>query len=413
MRLKVGSIIYQTSDSKGQELVAQNIVREFNRQNHQAFLITSPYHDDRIVIDHDVIQRNLRGYIREDSWRPDIPLIRVDGYRGSWPPRRIMFRNFVDIVSKISEDFDLNVLITHSTLWNGPEDTSKYVAWRRMMKNVGLEQRDIIYCYMPHFQSPDPRHYAPVERAYRMAWNSLVLPQIFRTANLLLVVSPAEQETMVRLGAPPEQCILFPGGVDSESFNHYRRSGSDIRDKYSIPGRAKLVTFIGTLENRKNPLGVAKVARGLSTLKDVHFVIAGRPGDQFTRLKLETRDLKNVTIIGELSDREKVQFMKTSYLNLIMSRLEALGLTQLEFMYNGVPVITSAVGGQGWIVRDGLDGVHLKGPEDIEGACVVIRKLVSREESWLRMSKSASKRAREFTLTKLIRRLETRLAKFL
>jgi D-inositol-3-phosphate glycosyltransferase len=65
--------------------------------------------------------------------------------------------------------------------------------------------------------------------------------------------------------------------------------------------------------------------------------------------------LPNVTYLGEIDEKDKIQLIKVSYLNIIMSRLEALGIAQLEFMYFGVPVITSATGGQSWVVQDGVD----------------------------------------------------------
>ena len=58
-----------------------------------------------------------------------------------------------------------------------------------------------------------------------------------------------------------------------------------------------------------------------------------------------------------------------------MSRSESLGIAQLEFMSAGVPVITSGVGGQSWIVGDGSNGIVLDGPEDAKGAADAITRL--------------------------------------
>ena len=78
--------------------------------------------------------------------------------------------------------------------------------------------------------------------------------------------------------------------------------------------------------------------------------------------------MPNVTYLGEINEQEKVLLIKASYINIILSRLEALGLTQMEFMYSGVPVVTSGVGGQKWLIHNGVEGLHVSGPEDIEGA---------------------------------------------
>ena len=175
--MRMGVIMYQTSNTKGQELVAQRMVREFIRIGHEAYLITRPYHDGERMVSHYEFERNVDGYLFLEKSAVGVPAILVDGYMSNWPPRRVMFRNFVDALRLIADTFELDVLITHSTLWNGPEETSKFVLWRRTLHNLGLDQRDIIYCHMSHFQEPHPIRYSPVEIAYRTAWNRLALPQ--------------------------------------------------------------------------------------------------------------------------------------------------------------------------------------------------------------------------------------------
>jgi len=408
--MRIGVIMYQTSNTKGQELVAQRMVREFIRIGHEAYLITGPYHDGKRTVSHYEFERNVDGYLFFEKSTVGVPAIQVDGYLSNWPPRRVMFRNFVDALRTIVDRFELDVLITHSTLWNGPEDASKFVLWRRTLHNLGLDQRDIIYCHMSHYQEPHPVRYSPFEGAYRMTWNRLALPQVFHTADLILVISPLSKEVMVKMGAREEQCHLFPGGLDEELYKDYEKVDFEqFREKHEIPENKKIISYVGTIEERKNPLAVLRVARKLLDLHEVHFVIAGHESDQGKQVRNEARELKNVTYTGEISDEEKVQLIRGSYLNILMSRMEALGITQLEFMYAGVPIITSAVGGQRWLVRDKVDGVHVNGSEDIEGAARAIKHLVENREIRDEMSENARQRVQEFTLEKLIRGLEQRL----
>ncbi len=127
--MKVGVIMYQTSRTKGQELVAQRMVKEFRRQGHEAYLITSVYHDQQAVASADEV--NKRGHLQYFDEPLEIPLIRVKSHKENWPPRRIAFADFVANLAKIVDEYGLDVLITHSTLWNGPEETAKFVEWRR------------------------------------------------------------------------------------------------------------------------------------------------------------------------------------------------------------------------------------------------------------------------------------------
>jgi glycosyltransferase involved in cell wall biosynthesis len=399
--------MYQTSKSKGQELVAQRMVREFIKLGHKAYLITSIYHDGMEV----VLSENLRkmdGYLYTEDSELSIPVIRVDSYVARWPPRRIVFRDFISTLEKIVDKFQLDVLITHSTLWNGPEEVAKFIEWRRDMKNMGGYQDPLVFCHMSHFQEPSPKRYSLVERSFRIAWNKLTLPQIFSTANLILVVTTLEKEAKVKMGAKAEKCFLFPGGVDDEMLLRY--VNADVKsffEQLKITESAKIVSYLGSLEERKNPMAVLKVAEKLQERKDIHFIIAGRGDSPYAKKVINTADsLPNVTYLGEVSEQEKMVLIKASHLNILLSQLEALGLAQIEFMYLGVPIITSAVGGQAWLIRNEVEGIHVDGPDDIEGAASAIARLVDNSTLWNTLSSNAKERATSLTMSKLTAELD-------
>ena len=399
--------MYQTSKSKGQELVAQRMVREFIKLGHKAYLITSVYHDGVKV----VLPENLRkidGYLYTEDSELRIPVIRVDSYVARWPPRRIVFRDFISTLERIVEKFQLDVLITHSTLWNGPEEVAKFIEWRRDMKNIGGYEDPLVFCHMSHFQEPSPKRYSLTERSFRIAWNRLTLPQIFSTASLILVVTPLEKEAKVKMGAEAEKCFLFPGGVDDEVFLRYANVDvKSLLERLKIKESAKIVSYLGSLEERKNPLAILKIARKLQERKDIHFIIAGKGNSAYAKKVIETAtSLPNVTYLGEVSEQEKVLLVKASYLNILLSQLEALGLTQLEFMYLGVPVITSAVGGQKWLIRNEVEGIHVNGPDDIEGSVAAITRLVDNSTLWNTLSANARERAMSLTISVLTAELD-------
>lgn len=408
--MNIGVVMYQTSFTKGQELVAQRMTRELVKQGHQAFLITGPYHDNKPIPKYSELERSNEGYLYFQRSEFPFPLIRVNGYVSTWPPRRIMFRDFVDVLGRLSDRFGLDVIISHSTLWNGPEEIATFVEWRRNQKIEGLDVGDVIYCYMPHYHPPDTIHYSTIERAFRIAWNHMIFPGIFRTADIVLCTTPIEKYQMVAMGAMAERCHIYPGGVDEEPFQKYEsKDPAGFLERHSIPPDAKLVTYVGTLEERKNPLAVVRIAEMSSKLEDVHFVIAGYPLKQQRQVRKGAEKLRNLSYVGEISEEDKVALMRASYINLLLSRMEALGLTQLEFMYCGVPVITSAVGGQKWLVRDGVDGIHVSGPDDLKGAAEAIKTLANNPALRDELSMNAMNRGKEFTMTKITADLSSRL----
>jgi D-inositol-3-phosphate glycosyltransferase len=411
MQKRIGVLMYQTSTSKGQELVAQRMVRDFISIGHEAYLITSLYHDGAEVISPKSLTE-AKGYVKVEDPELGIPVIRVASYVIKWPRRRISFKDFIHVLERIVDEFKLNVLITHSTLWNGPEEVAKFVAWRRYMKDLGGYVDPIVFCHMSHFQEPSQKHYPLLERTFRMAWNRLSLSQILKTANLVLVVTPIEKDTKIKMGAAPKKCFLFPSGVDEEPFLRFAAADpKDFLRQHKISKEVKLVTYLGSIEERKNPLTILRVAELLRERRDIQFVIAGRGETRYSEtLKETSKQLPNVTYLGELDEKDKILLIKSSYINILMSKVEALGLTQMEFMYMGVPVVTSGVGGQSWLVRNRQEGIHTKGPEDATGAAKAIRTLVDSPDTWNRLSAKAKEKARNMTSQKIIRELDDALS---
>jgi len=405
--MKFYSVMYQTSNSKGQELVAQRMVKWARRLGHEAWLVTSVYHDGKAVVPLDAVLKGEEGYlVREEDPAVGLPVIRVDSFKTFWPPRRVMFRDFITVLRRIDERLGIDFIVTHSTLWNGPEEVSRWVMWKKLMRGLGEAVGTTVYGHMSHYQPPDPTRYDLVERAYRMAWNVTTLPTIFKAADIVICVTGIEAEEMISYGARPEQVHVFPAGLDDDLAVLIDRARPEVfLERYGV-GRDKLViSYLGTVEERKNPLAVVKVAKRLRRLKDVVFVIAGRPGDQWHEVLREARGLENVVITGELSEEMKASLIKASYLNIIMSKMEALGITQIEFMYGGVPVVSSGVYGQRWLVANGVDGVLVNGPDDIEGAAKAVEELIKNPNKREEMSANARRKASSLLMSKLMEQL--------
>ena len=411
MKKRIGVIMYQTSRTKGQELVAQRMVRYFRNLGNESYLITSVYHDGKETVSEQ--QMGEKGYFLINDVELEIPIIRVASLVSKWPPRRVGFRDIVHTLERIVNDFQLNVLITHSTLWNGPEEVAKFVEWRRNIKALGGYQAPLIFCHMSHFQEPSPKRYSLVERSFRMAWNRLSLRTILRVANLILVVTPYEEEAKVKMGAPKDRILLFPGGIDDVSFSQFSSSDpQEFLKQLGIPTGSKIVAFVGTIESRKNPAAIAEIAEKLTERHDIHFIISGRGDSEYAdTLRKKVEVLSNVKYTGELTEKAKVQLIQNSYLNIILSRMEALGLTQLEFMFEGVPIVTSGVGGQSWIVRNGEEGIQVEGPDDIDGAVNAVTDLADNKSKWQKLSSNAKERASKYTLTNLMQQLDSALTK--
>jgi glycosyltransferase involved in cell wall biosynthesis len=132
-------------------------------------------------------------------------------------------------------------------------------------------------------------------------------------------------------------------------------------------------------------------------------------GDGAERGKLEalTRELdltEQVEFLGERSDVP--QLLKQAGFFVSSSKTEGISLTVLEAMAVGLPVVTTAVGGNPEIVEEGTTG-HLVPSQNPEALAAAIVAMCHKRHEWPAMGRTARVRIEEhFEIRKMIRGYE-------
>ena len=73
---------------------------------------------------------------------------------------------------------------------------------------------------------------------------------------------------MKSAGAEDEKLFLFPGGIDDEEIASLGDEGR-VQWEVRASADAKLVSFLGSVEERKNALQLVDVAKSLSNRDDI------------------------------------------------------------------------------------------------------------------------------------------------
>jgi trehalose synthase len=103
---------------------------------------------------------------------------------------------------------------------------------------------------------------------------------------------------------------------------------------------------------------------------------------------LPTADVEeNATIVNALQRHAAVVVQKSLH--------EGFGLTVTEAMWKARPVVASAVGGIQDQVEDGVSGMLLKDPRDLEAFAGVLRALLGDPERCARLGEAARQRVRD------------------
>ncbi len=140
-----------------------------------------------------------------------------------------------------------------------------------------------------------------------------------------------------------------------------------------------------------NVQGVADDPEGAEVFEDVVEAWRGLPDairDRIHLASLPTDDVQeNAAIVNALQRHASVVVQK--------SLQEGFGLTVTEAMWKGRPVVASAVGGIQDQIEDGVSGVLLEDPEDLEAFAAALCDLLCDPERLAAMGQAAKARAQQ------------------
>ncbi|MEU4780355.1 glycosyltransferase [Micromonospora sp. NPDC023633] len=197
-----------------------------------------------------------------------------------------------------------------------------------------------------------------------------------RAADRVIVQCQDEVGKLVRLGVPRARMTLVPAGVNQELF---RPDGPvAVRD----PARPRIIT-VGRMVEHK---GIQDVVRALPAVPDAECVVIGGPpaellpADGFARrlhaLAESCGVADRVKLLGGLPREELAPWYRSADLLVAAPWYEPFGLTPLEGMACGVPVVGTNVGGIADTVVDGLTG-DLVPPRDPRALGTAVRRLLA------------------------------------
>jgi glycosyltransferase involved in cell wall biosynthesis len=210
------------------------------------------------------------------------------------------------------------------------------------------------------------------------------------------VVAQCQDELgeLLRMGVPRARITLVPSGVDLDRFSPVGPAAP--RD----PARPRVLT-VGRLVERK---GHADLIRALRLVPKAECLVIGGPPVADLKDDPMARRLRELAEAGKVSDRFRLlgqvdaddmpKWYRSADVLVCPPWYEPFGLTPLEAMACGVPVVATAVGGFADTVVDGLTG-DLVRPRDPRALAGAVRRLLGDNMRRLAYATAALDRARQ------------------
>ncbi|MCF0095992.1 glycosyltransferase [Micromonospora sp. MH99] len=217
--------------------------------------------------------------------------------------------------------------------------------------------------------------------------------ELGRSVDRVVAQCRDEVGELVRMGVPRSRMTVVPSGVNLASFSPL----GPVADR--APGRARILT-VGRLVERK---GFQTVVRAMALVPDAECVVAGGPPEGLLETDPYARRLRalaescgvadRVHLVGAVPREEMGRWYRSADLLVAAPWYEPFGLTPLEAMACGVPVVGTAVGGIRDTVVDGTTG-DLVPARDPNALAAAIQRLLDDRIRRFRYATAARERVR-------------------
>lgn len=225
-----------------------------------------------------------------------------------------------------------------------------------------------------------------------------------RRAAATTVLNSSIREQFMTRGVPGSRLEVVPNGVNLERFGDVPEIRiRDVRHTYRFDD-VRTVLFVGTVMPRK---GVTDLVRAMADVvdavdEDVRLVIAGETDldeayTQRIRALIEKHDLDDVVeLVGFVSDEELPALYAAADMFALPSHEEGFGMTAVEAMAAGTPVVATRVGGMPWVLENG-DAGRLVDVGAVSAMATEITTILDDANGKERMTEHARERARDFS----------------
>ncbi|MER7008773.1 glycosyltransferase [Dactylosporangium sp. NPDC000555] len=232
-------------------------------------------------------------------------------------------------------------------------------------------------------------------------------PRIGRTADRVVAQCADEVGELIRLDVPRARIALVPSGVDVARFTP--KGPIALR-----PTARRRILSVGRLVERK---GFDDLIRALPLVPGAECVIAGGPPGDALSTDAEAARLLDVaascgvadrvTLAGQVAAADMPAWYRSADVVAAVPWYEPFGLTPLEAMACGRPVVAAAVGGLMDTVVDGVTG-DLVPPRDPRSLGAALRRLLGDDLRRLTYGAAGHERARQrYSWLRTAEQLET------
>ncbi|HEX5164521.1 MAG TPA: glycosyltransferase [Thermomicrobiales bacterium] len=334
------------------------------------------------------------------DWAPGVRVINVDVGPSTFVPKDDLWPlmpAFRDAVERFAGRTGTRYDLLHGNFW-----MSGWVA-ARLGERFGIPVVQIFHATgrtkRRHQQAADT---SPAERI-------AVEHDVIKSVDRIIAQCPAEETELVAdYGADPATVVVIPSAVNIERYRPVDKA--EARRRIGLPNGERVIGYVGRMLPRKDPRNIVRALAILNrelACPATLLLVGGETRDpdpiatpeigEIQRLAAELGIADRLRFTGKRQPDELRNYYSASDVAVTTPWYEPFGLTPLEAMACGTPVIGSAVGGITYTIADDETGL-LVPPRDPDALARALHAILANADYRARMGRAARQRVeREFT----------------
>ncbi|MEM4569807.1 MAG: glycosyltransferase family 4 protein [Desulfurococcaceae archaeon] len=189
---------------------------------------------------------------------------------------------------------------------------------------------------------------------------SAILKVLLKLVDAHVIVSKSMLKDALSAGSRYDRIHVIYNGIDTNlGCSEHESEAKEVLKKLRIEPSDFVILFLGRVHPKKCPeLLILALPEILKKVPNTKVIFAG-PGDRrkLVMLAEKLKVLDNIIFTGFVSERLKWLLIKRCDVFVLPSRTEAFGISLIEAMVCGKPVIATKKGPFPEIIRDGITGV--------------------------------------------------------
>ena len=197
----------------------------------------------------------------------------------------------------------------------------------------------------PHGPFMTLKNYGFVARIFKFFISNFERFFVNKFYDGIIQVNPYQYKWLKKYGFNKNKIYFVPNGI-----NEFK----NIKDKYNLKNKF-IISYIGRIQKYK---GLDQVIRILPYF-NITFLVMGKDNGDLSRLKNLAKKLNvedKVIFTGEVTEEDKLNYLKSSKAFILPSEWEAFGITILEAMSQGNAILSTRTEGGKFLIKENENG---------------------------------------------------------